>query len=1135
MDMVILSQTLNLLPHGVVLVDRQREGFPIVFVNQAYQHKSGHAAASLLQQPCHALYTTPPTPVELTQLENDLRAGQPTRILQPIQHPDSSPTWFELTLSLLPHETEYSTHYIGIQQDVTERMTLHQELSFMDSSLHNAREVIVVVDASGRMIRANRVYGERLEYTSAEVKKMYLYDIDTQLTAENWPEFRAKIQQEKSVVFETYNRTKSGRTFPVEVSAHYFEYQGHGYITTFARDLTRRRQSEEALRTSEARLQAIVENLPFDLWVKDRDNRFLLQNEASVRRWGSLVGQHNSDTTIDPALLALWEEEDQAALEGSLIRKEVRYDDTHPPHYYQKIISPIWLDEEIIGTVGVNVEITQQILAQQALQQSEERLRLALRSAQMGTWEWHIPLNEVRWSEQVRAIMGFPNENVPQTYDAYRQVVYPEDLPLVEERIAAALTGHTRYYEVTHRVKLANGTLLWVEGKGSVYRDEGGQPILMMGTVADISGRKKAELALAESEERLRALVENMPVLVDAFDESWGIVFWNKECERVTGYRAQELQSNPHALELLYPDPHYRERMMGQWQTVGNNFRDWEWQVTCKDGSVKTIAWSNIAQSLPIPGYTTWGVGVDVTQRKEAENALRVSQERYQVISELVSDFAYSYRLDDPFDAAVQEWITDAFTRVTGYQPEDVPTSHEWRQLVHPDEQKAFIQGQLELAAGRNGVWEFRVKAKDGRFIWLRFYCRPIKDKQTGQVVRIYGAAQDVTQVKLLEDQLLQAQKMEAIGRLAGGVAHDFNNLLTVILSYGDLLVRRSDKAESDLQAVGRWGQQIKQAAERAAALTHQLLAFSRQQVLEPQPLNLNNVIHQMTDMLRRIIGEDVQLRTLLMPDLGQVRADLNQIEQVILNLVVNGRDAMPQGGTLTLETDNVTLDEAYSRHHVEVNPGPYVLLAVSDNGVGIASDFMTRIFEPFFTTKEKGKGTGLGLAMVHGIVNQSGGHIWVYSEPNQGTTFKVYLPRVDEVVPNPRITPPPQINAQGQETILLVEDEIMVRTLARDVLALYGYQVLTANSEEAEALCRSHQGEIDMLLTDVVMPVISGRELAERLALVRPHMKVLYMSGYTDNIIVHHGVLKPGIAFLQKPFTPDALTRKVRSVLDAT
>ena len=382
------------------------------------------------------------------------------------------------------------------------------------------------------------------------------------------------------------------------------------------------------------------------------------------------------------------------------------------------------------------------------------------------------------------------------------------------------------------------------------------------------------------------------------------------------------------------------------------------------------------------------------------------------------------------------------------------------------------------------------------------------------------------------QGQLEQAQKMDAVGRLAGGVAHDFNNLLTVILGRTDILLHPL-KPEDPMR---RGIELIQRTAGRAADLTRQLLAFSRKQVLEPVVLDLGAVTTDMKDMLGRLIGEDIALLTTPTPGLGRVKADRGQIEQVIMNLAVNARDAMPQGGRLIVETTNIDLDDEYVRRHVGARPGPHVMLAVSDTGSGIPHEIQSQIFEPFFTTKEQGKGTGLGLATVYGIVKQSGGYIEVDSEPGQGTTFRVYLPRLDaEPAPVDR-SARPAAAAGGTETILLVEDEEGVRELARDILRASGYTVIEArNGPEALLLCERHQGQLDMLLTDVVMPRMSGRELAERLAPLRPDLSVLYMSGYTDDAVIRHGVLGAGTAFLQKPFTPAALVLRVRETLDLT
>jgi len=391
--------------------------------------------------------------------------------------------------------------------------------------------------------------------------------------------------------------------------------------------------------------------------------------------------------------------------------------------------------------------------------------------------------------------------------------------------------------------------------------------------------------------------------------------------------------------------------------------------------------------------------------------------------------------------------------------------------------------------------------------------------------------AQALHALRQSEQQLLQSQRLEAVGQLAGGIAHDFNNLLTVIGGYCGLQLRAMADDEPGRNRI----EEIRIAADRATTLTRQLLAFSRKQVLQPKVFDLNSVVPEMEKMLRRMIGENIKLKTVLEPDLGNVKADPGQMEQVIMNLVLNSRDAMPAGGQLTIETANVYLDEAYARNHVAVVPGPYVLLAVSDTGTGIDEETQRHVFEPFFTTKALDKGTGLGLSTVYGIVKQSGGSIWLYSEMDKGTVVKIYLPRVSEEAEEFMPTKTAGDIPEGTETILLVEDANLVRHLAMDVLTSSGYRVLAAaNGPDALSISEQTKEPIHLLLTDVVMPIMSGRELANQLTSLRPELRVLYMSGYTQDTIVDHGVLEEGINFISKPFTPDSLALKVREVIDA-
>jgi two-component system, cell cycle sensor histidine kinase and response regulator CckA len=451
-----------------------------------------------------------------------------------------------------------------------------------------------------------------------------------------------------------------------------------------------------------------------------------------------------------------------------------------------------------------------------------------------------------------------------------------------------------------------------------------------------------------------------------------------------------------------------------------------------------------------------------------------------------------------------------------------VPTTH----------REAHFRGLEQfLATGEGPILNRRVEVtalrRDGDEFPVELAVTPIRVDDDWS---FSAFLRDITERKQLQQQLIQSQKMEAVGRLAGGIAHDFNNLLTAIFGYADLLTEELPEGSAARKDV----EEIRKASQRAASLTRQLLAFSRQQVLQPIVLSVNALVEDVEKMLRRLIGADIELRTALAPDAGNVRADPGQLEQVILNLAVNARDAMPTGGKLTIETQNAELTEMYAQARQPVVPGTYVMLAVSDTGVGMDAKTQGRIFEPFFTTKEAGKGTGLGLATVYGIVKQSGGYIWTYSEPGHGATFKVYLPQVDAPVEAAARAPEHEGTLAGTETVLLAEDDDLLRPLARGLLEKLGYTVLDAGTAaEALEIARTRGGPIHLLIADVVMPGESGRQLARRLAETRPDMLVLYTSGYTDDAIVHHGMLEPGLNYLQKPFTPAALARRVREVLD--
>ncbi|MBI5420115.1 MAG: PAS domain S-box protein [Deltaproteobacteria bacterium] len=632
---------------------------------------------------------------------------------------------------------------------------------------------------------------------------------------------------------------------------------------------------------------------------------------------------------------------------------------------------------------------------------------------------------------------------------------------------------------------------------------------------------------------RLFSLMNNVPGVVYRGFRDWSVSFVGAEIERTIGYLPEEFLSRSlDWREMIHPDDlDSVKRAFREAVRAGRNLLRVEYRVRHKAGGYR---WLSDRRQFIYNGDGSFayvdGMLFDITARKRAEAEAREAGETFRGLIQ-ASPLAI-FGLD--LSGNVTFW-SQAAERVYGWSEQEVlhrPL------LIVPEDKREEFRGLLEI--NRQGMsisgMEVRRRRKDASLIDISVWTSPLRDDK-GNVVSIMVLSADITKRKQMEDalrqseeQLRHSQKMEAVGRLAGGVAHDFNNLLTAIRGYSDLLLGRLDGNSSMRKDV----EEIQRAGERAASLTRQLLAFSRKQMLQPKVLDLNAVVANMDNMLRRLIGEDVDLVTVLTPALWKVQVDPGQIEQVLMNLVVNARDAMPKGGKVTIETANVRLAEIYAQKHQTVQPGPYVMVAVSDTGGGMDEVTKNRLFEPFFTTKEKGKGTGLGLSTVYGIVKQSGGHIWVYSEIGRGSMFKVYFPRAIGMAVETASVEAQGPLQNGQETVLLVEDENVVRELVRDILQENGYTVLAA-SDGAEALqvWGSYPEQVHLMITDVVMPKMGGRELAESLEKQQAGLKVLYMSGYTDESIVHHGVLDSGIPFLQKPFTPDALLRKVREVLD--
>ena len=790
-----------------------------------------------------------------------------------------------------------------------------------------------------------------------------------------------------------------------------------------------------------------------------------------------------------------------------------------------------------VAICGLAIDITEQKRAEEALRESEQKLREIIEHSQE-LFYYHDTEHILKYvSPQSEKILGYTPQEMMRKWTELAT-----DNPINNEgydyTVKAIETGE-RQPPYTLELKTRAGKTVLVQVTESPVIDDDGNVVGIAGALEDITERKQAEEDLEKSEERYREMFLNMGSCVAVYSavddgEDFILVDFNSAAERVDRLNKEEIVGK--RLTEIFPgvvDFGLLAVLSDVWKTGKPQHHP---ASIYKDE--RSTGWrENFLYKLP--SGEVIAIYSDLTKEKQAEQALVESEEKYRLLADNATDVIWMT------DANLEGTYTSpSVARIRGYTSDEA-TAQPLNETLTPEslgvamnlfgEEMALLQ-QGNYSEGKVRTCDFEFTCKDGSTVWTETSMRFLIDDEKN-FVGVQGISRDITERKLaekekaaLEEQLLQSQKMESVGRLAGGVAHDFNNLLTVILSSCAFMADDLHEGDPLLQDV----REIKDAGDRAVALTRQLLAFSRRQMLQTEVIDLNLTLENLDKMLRRLIGEDIDIETDLDPAIWKVEADPGQIEQIVMNLAVNARDAMPGGGKLTLETANVELDEEYARNHVDVEPGPHVMLAVSDTGSGMDAETTAQIFDPFFTTKEKDKGTGLGLSMVYGIVKQHGGNIWVYSEPGKGTIFKIYLPRTKTTEMTDSKTPDPITDTRGTETVLVVEDEATLLKLAVRMLERKGYKVLQARDGlEGQTVANAHDGPIHLLLTDVVMPNMGGKELAQKLLTTRPELKVLYMSGYTDNSIVHHGVIDKSAHFVQKPFGIDALAQRVRQVLN--
>ena len=806
--------------------------------------------------------------------------------------------------------------------------------------------------------------------------------------------------------------------------------------------------------------------------------------------------------------------------------------------------------------------------AESALRRSEASLAESQRIAHIGNWEWHIADNRMWWSDEIYRIFGFTPQTSAADYQLFVMAIHPDDRIAVTHAMKAA-AHRARPLNLDFRILSADDSDKVAHAQAEVKLDEMNRPDRMVGTLQDITERMRSEQALRDSEERTRLIVETALDAVVVMDTGGVITDWNPQACEIFGWSRKEAIGQP--LTTIIPSRYRQAHERG----VRHYLATAEGPLLNKRVEIEglhrnghefsielTIAPVRQSNTLTFSAFIR-----DITNRKRAE----IRQATQFAVSRALAESVTLEEAADPLLEAfctmmgwqlAAIWLVDRHSHVLKCTaiwhapsvqaaafvaachdmtfapgvglPGRVWSSAEaaWISDVLVDSN--FPRAHAASDAGLRGALGFVIRGRDEVHGMIEIFNREVREPESELLQMMMDIGIKIGQFverQHLERQLLHSQKMEAVGRLASGIAHDFNNLLTVINGYSELALSRGGLDDQLSHHI----EQINASGQRAALLTRQLLAFSRQQMLEPQVLDLNKLVENIEILVRRLIGEDILFSCHLHHNLRSVKADPGQIEQVIMNLVVNARDAMPRGGRLILETKNIELDASYTRLHRYAKPGQYVMLAVSDTGMGMDKMTQAQIFEPFFTTKGQGKGTGLGLSTVYGIIKQSGGNVEVYSEVQKGTTFKVYLPGITETVSMTKATTVNPDTLRGSETILLLEDEMMVRGLARVILGGYGYTVLeAATGTDALRICREHDGMIHLMVTDVVMPEMSGREVADHVRQVMPATKVLYMSGFTDDAVLLHGVLAAEDAFLQKPFTSSSLAAKVRAVLDA-
>ena len=1016
-----------------------------------------------------------------------------------------------------------------VANDITERKradeALAEERRLLRTLIDAMPDYIYVKDAKSRFVLANRGVATLMGFTSPE-ELLGKTDFDwfpKELASAYFSDEQAILKSGVAVVndeertVDARKRAKWTSTSKVPLRNQQGEVIG---IIGIGRDITRRKKAEDALRAEQELLRTLIDTLPDRIYVKDAKSRWLVANRALAGLVGAknpadMLGKTDFDYFPKEMASAFYSDEQTILQSGEpLANKEEEGVDPHGNTMWTSTSKVPWRKElgEVIGIMGIGRDITRLKQAEESLRETNQTLSALVAASpaaivcvgrDLNVTLWNSAAERLfGWSE--KEVLGKPVPSVPadhmSSYRALRERVFRGESISSYESLAVR----------------KDGSVFDVIISMAALCDAAGEIRGAMDIALDITDRKTAEAQLHLQAAALSSAANSIVIS----DKAGRILWANPAFTVLTGYSLEEVLGQTFA--IFNSGKHPRSFFEHLWETVLNG-EVWHGEVTNrrKDGTIYTEEQTVTPvrnENDEITHFVT--IQQDITERKRTE------AEHVRLIT-AIEQLAEAVVITDTNGTI--EYVNPAFTHISGYSRDDVIGQNP--RVLKSGKQDAAMYKQLWETILKGQPWhgELINKRKDGTLYTEEQAIAPVRDSR-GEVAHFVAIKQDVTERKSLEGQLHQAQKMESVGRLAGGVAHDFNNLLSVIIGYSDVLAGQPGLDSRALKQI----EEIKKAGDRAAALTRQLLAFSRQQVLEPKIVNLNSIIVETEKMLRRLIGEDIEFRTKLSAEIGSVKVDPGQVEQILMNLVVNARDAMPGGGKVLIETHELELDEEYARHHAPCTPGWYVVLTVTDTGVGMDQSVLAHIFEPFFTTKEVGKGTGLGLSTVYGIVKQSGGYVWAYCEPGQGSAFKIYLPRVDQPVRPAEVSDFSPEDYNGSETVLVVEDDESVRDLICNILGQSGYTVLQAETAAHAIEIARQNPSIELVLTDVVMPEMNGPEMAKKLEEMKPGVKVIFMSGYAGTFAAARGLLTEGTPLLQKPFSKNTLLKKLRETLEA-